>query len=223
MPVGAEISVCRPERMRGQPSTCGGEGEPTRSRNQRWTTGWKSERGMIETPAWHGESTTTGEHEARSCRDDRLSSGPSRPREMRSWSPDATSFTLAPYQALLAAYRPSAPEFKSGLAARPPVNERWQCPRSRPRPREDVLPLIVAQGITAGVPRFDHKDDVGPPALSRSVTVKRPLVSDLQIVELAEIDVLVVLEAANDDAGGHSNSLGERNNPFPRNRLLLQE
>jgi hypothetical protein len=39
IPVGAEISVFRPERMRGHPSRCGSVGSPKRSENQRWMVG----------------------------------------------------------------------------------------------------------------------------------------------------------------------------------------
>src|SRR5258706_1123314 len=46
LPVGAEIRVWWPSRMRAQPSTCGGEGVPIRCSNQRRTVGWKCSRGM---------------------------------------------------------------------------------------------------------------------------------------------------------------------------------
>src|SRR5688572_6321417 len=41
-PVGAAISVCRPSRMSGQPSSCGGVAWPKRPRNQASTDGWKA-------------------------------------------------------------------------------------------------------------------------------------------------------------------------------------
>ena len=51
-PVGAAMSVCRPSRIGGQPSRCGGVGSPSRSLNQVWTAGWKGARSDIETGSY---------------------------------------------------------------------------------------------------------------------------------------------------------------------------
>src|SRR6266853_6584652 len=46
-PVGAEISVVRPPRMCGQPSSCGSVGVPNLLVNHSATRGWAQERGDI--------------------------------------------------------------------------------------------------------------------------------------------------------------------------------
>jgi len=45
-PVGAAMSVLRPEAISGQPSRCGSVGRPKRSANQWATTGWNSSSGV---------------------------------------------------------------------------------------------------------------------------------------------------------------------------------
>src|SRR5207245_4182729 len=56
-PVGAEISVVRPARMCGQPSSCGSVGVPNLLMNQSATSGCAQERGETIGTFYSGQSS----------------------------------------------------------------------------------------------------------------------------------------------------------------------